>query len=90
MLTQSGRNVRQKIVCECLIEAFRKSGARASFQSSREERGQKREEVQATRSSTIPDRGWSGTAHANLGARELGNLLTFKPRHPDMSGLCVA
>ncbi len=72
MLAQPGRNVRQKAVCGCLVEASRKSGARAPFQSSREEGGQKREEVQAARSPAIPDRGWSGTAHANLGARELG------------------
>lgn len=63
--------MRQKAVCGCLVEASRKSGERVAFQSLREEGGQKREEVQAARSPAIPDRGWSGTAHANLGAREL-------------------
>ncbi len=71
ILAQSERKVRQKIICECLIEAFRKSGERVAFQSLRKEREQKREEIQATRSSAISDRGWSSIAHANLNAREL-------------------
>ena len=41
MLTQSERNVRQKIIYECLIKAFRKSDERTSVQLS-EERGRKR------------------------------------------------
>jgi len=87
--------VRQKAVCGCLVEASRKSGERVAFQSLREEGGQKREEVQAARSPAIPDRGWSGTAHANLGARELGlpqgksydlqRLLSLDSSEPDVS-----
>ena len=33
MLTRPERSVRQEAVCECLVEAFRKSGERASIQS---------------------------------------------------------